>query len=184
VVTLDELVARTEINDALVRYCRGIDRRDRSLIESAYFPDAVDHRPYGPEGRLSADPKALAERAVTGFGATPEFSQHHLTNVSIELDLAQGRAAVETYVIALHPVSPSTTGSFQPATRPRLHVVGGRYLDRFERRAGEWRIAERTLVVDWSREHLEGEPLFGAMPPGFRPGAADDPSHAHLGHAG
>lgn len=176
-VTFEELAARTEIHDALVRYCRGIDRRDRSLIESAYFPDAVDRRPYGP----AADPKALAERAVAGFGTTPEFSQHHLTNVSIELDLGEGTAAVETYVIAFHPVSTSTTGSFQPVDEPRLHVVGGRYLDRFECRAGEWRIAERTLVVDWSRQHLAGDPLFTAVfPPAFTPGAADDPSYPHL----
>ena len=30
-------------------------------------------------------------------------------------------------------------------------VVGGRYLDRLERRGGEWRIAWRTYVMDWNR---------------------------------
>lgn len=28
-------------------------------------------------------------------------------------------------------------------------VIGGRYLDRLERRAGAWKIAKRHLVVDW-----------------------------------
>jgi hypothetical protein len=30
-------------------------------------------------------------------------------------------------------------------------VLGGRYVDRFERRDGEWRIAARITVHDWSR---------------------------------
>jgi hypothetical protein len=28
-------------------------------------------------------------------------------------------------------------------------LVGGRYLDRFERREGEWRIAKRVVVPEW-----------------------------------
>ena len=30
-------------------------------------------------------------------------------------------------------------------------MTGFRYLDRFERREGEWRIAARTAVTEWSR---------------------------------
>jgi hypothetical protein len=30
-------------------------------------------------------------------------------------------------------------------------LMGGRYVDRFERRDGVWRIADRTVVYDWSR---------------------------------
>ena len=30
-------------------------------------------------------------------------------------------------------------------------LTGGRYVDRFERRDGRWRIAERTFVLDWMR---------------------------------
>ncbi len=29
-------------------------------------------------------------------------------------------------------------------------LVGGRYLDRFEKRRGEWRLAHRTFVMDWN----------------------------------
>ncbi len=31
-------------------------------------------------------------------------------------------------------------------------VLGGRYIDRFERRDGEWRIARRVLLLDWTGE--------------------------------
>src|SRR3546814_6068429 len=34
---------------------------------------------------------------------------------------------------------------------PHEFFFGGRYFDRFERRNGEWRIAERMLLMDWNR---------------------------------
>jgi hypothetical protein len=30
--------------------------------------------------------------------------------------------------------------------------MGGRYLDLFEKRGGEWRIASRTMLYDWSQD--------------------------------
>ncbi len=38
----------------------------------------------------------------------------------------------------------------------KLRLTGGRYVDRLERRDGEWRIAERVVVLEW----------YGAMPGG------------------
>jgi SnoaL-like protein len=32
----------------------------------------------------------------------------------------------------------------------KVDLGGGRYIDRLERRAGEWRIAARELVIDWT----------------------------------
>ena len=34
-------------------------------------------------------------------------------------------------------------------------LYGGRYLDEFERREGEWRIARRTYVMDWKLPRAE-----------------------------
>jgi hypothetical protein len=31
-------------------------------------------------------------------------------------------------------------------------VIGGRYLDRMDRRGTQWRIAHRTMLYDWSRD--------------------------------
>jgi hypothetical protein len=36
-------IARKQIHDALMRYCRGIDQMDRDLILSAYHPGARDN---------------------------------------------------------------------------------------------------------------------------------------------
>ena len=50
------------------------------------------------------------------------------------------------------------------------HVAGGRYLDRLEKRDGEWRIALRRLVVD-SRYITDGS-VFGDWD-GYPKGAQD-----------
>ena len=53
-----------------------------------------------------------------------------------------GVAACETYGVSLHR-------SDDP--RPFMNLATGfRYVDRFERRAGAWKIAERNAVGEWS----------------------------------
>ena len=52
---------------------------------------------------------------------------------------------METYGIAVHR---SASGA------AHLNLsTGFRYVDRFERRDGEWRIAHRVAVTDWSLRH-------------------------------
>ena len=45
----------------------------------------------------------------------------------------------------------------------------GRYVDRFEKRGGEWRIAQRTVVYDWIRQQTmsgeSDEARFGVRQP-------------------
>jgi hypothetical protein len=36
-------------------------------------------------------------------------------------------------------------------------VAGGRYVDRFDRRHGAWRIAVRVVISEWQM-HADGEP--------------------------
>lgn len=177
--TLEELSARLEIQDVLFRYCRGIDRRDKGLLRSVYWPDAVDRRSYGPP---DAGPREFADRVIDGFGDLPAYSQHHITNVFIDLDLTRGVARVESYNLVMHPVGPETS-LVLATTDPdnHLRVMGGRALDRFERREGEWRIARRVMLVDWSRDDLAGRPLFDEASHGLTSGGLDsDPSYTVL----
>ena len=53
-------------------------------------------------------------------------------------------AKVETQVLSYHRVD---FGTDHHDT-----IIGGRYLDRFEKRDGEWRIAERTMMYDWEQD--------------------------------
>jgi SnoaL-like domain len=179
--SLEEISAHLEIREVLSRYCRGIDRRDKDLLVSAYWPDATDRRSYGPP---DASPQEFADRVVDGFGDLPAYSQHHVTNVIVDLDLGAGVAHVESYNLVMHPVGPQTTlvlATGEGDDAIHLRVMGGRALDRFERRDGEWRIARRVMLVDWSRHDLPGSQLFTEASQGLATGATGtDPSDTVL----
>ena len=133
----DAITAHLEIQQVLYRYCRGVDRGEVETIASVYHPDARDRH-----GAFEGAGKDFATYLVAAMDAVPAVGQHHITNVLIELS---GQAAdVESYFIALHP---------QAGPDGAQHVlVCGRYLDRFESRDGAWLIADRQVVIDFSRE--------------------------------
>ena len=143
------VAARLEIRSRIDAYCRGVDRRDGALIRSCFHPDAVDdHGPY------VGNAHEFADWIVARMSAMPVFGQHHVTNCLIHLD-GPDSARVESYYLAYHPRRDEASG------RIVLLQNGGRYLDQFERRDGEWRIARRKVLVDWSRAELPGEPWEG-----------------------
>jgi hypothetical protein len=133
---LRAIVDRQQIHDALARYTRGVDRLDEALIDSAYHADAEDFRAGADvPGFLGAEAgKTLVGRLRAGCDA----SSHLIGNVTIELD--GDRAWVESYYDVWQTKASSDGASW-------LHVRG-RYVDRFERRAGAWRIARREVLTD------------------------------------
>ena len=153
-MTHEELAAHTEIQQVLFRYCRGVDRGDKTMLASVYHPDAIDRH-----GAWEGPGRAFGDYLVPAMDAANLSSQHHITNSLIDLDGA--RARVESYFIALHPL--------RDEAGARHAFVCGRYLDRFELRDGAWKIAERQVVIDISRA------LDAAVP---WPGAAAFPSGA------
>lgn len=127
---LRELVDRAAILDCLQRYARGIDRHDVELAASAYHEDALDdHGFYVGSGR------GLAMWANDEAHAGVPRHQHHLTNHSVDID--GDTAHAETYYLV---VMRTEAGE--------MNLGSGRYLDRFERRNGQWRIAAREVVVE------------------------------------
>ena len=154
---LGELQDREAIRECMFRYCRGIDRQDEAALRSAYWPDATDrHGPYQGSATGFID-WALKKLATDG-----ERSVHSISNLSITLAGAQ--AAVETYFMALQRDRDATGAS-------REVFLAGRYVDRFEKRGDEWRIAARTVVYDWLRplgtpEGTEAERLGIRQPVG------------------
>ncbi|MEJ8839399.1 nuclear transport factor 2 family protein [Ramlibacter sp. AN1133] len=165
---LRALLDKEAIRECLLRYCRGIDRADEELLRSAYWPDAHDsHGAYvGPvDGFIE---QALPRLRSGGRGV------HQVNNILVELH--GDRAAVESSFLALQ------TNAAAPALETFLC---GRYLDRFERRGGTWRIAQRTVVYDWIEERTrpelaqENAALFARrQPTGTRSPA--DPVYAFL----
>lgn len=133
------LRARTEIEDVLRRLCAGADRNDYEMVRSAYHDGAYDDH-----GSYRGDVDGLIEWAGRRH-AVIDQSMHFLGNCTIELYGA--RAFVETYCIVHQRIRGD--GS-TPATRM---TVGCRFVDLFEFRKGEWRIARHVVVYEWWREH-------------------------------
>ncbi|WP_305094215.1 nuclear transport factor 2 family protein [Prescottella sp. R16] len=140
----DELRAlsdRAEIGGVLLRYFRGVDRRDWNLVRGCFFEDARnDYAPFH-QGGLDDFMQFLADPG--GFGLF-DRTFHFAGNQLIELD--GDTADTETYAMAQH-TSAADAGH---STRNFL-TVWLRYLDRFERRDGRWAIADRRIEVDWMR---------------------------------
>lgn len=134
----EEWADREAIRDCLFRYSRAIDRCDMALLKTAYWPGAID-RHTGFTGTI----EEFADWAAPRLRAMPH-SVHMLGNILIRLDGAQAR--VETYFWSVNVLA---------AGDVREVLAVGRYLDRFERRDDQWRIAERLVVHDWFQENRE-----------------------------
>ena len=132
------LLAKQDIRDVLYRYCRGADRRDYDLMRSCYHPDARDN--HGEDYIGGVDGFITMVEATLGRF---ERTMHFLGNILIEVDGSRARS--EAYCIAHHRLP-------EREDRPkRDFLVGLRYVDDFDQRDGQWRIAERVCVFEWSR---------------------------------
>ncbi|WP_179562543.1 nuclear transport factor 2 family protein [Sphingomonas sp. R3G8C] len=135
---LADYCARRDIGDALARYMRGLDRLDEALFRSAFHRDAqIDC------GVYAGDLDGFATFAF-GFLGQMQASHHMLGQCRIAIHDA-GHARGECYFQAWHGV----TGAQGEA---RDLFIAGRYVDEYACRAGQWRIARRTLVSDWATD--------------------------------
>jgi hypothetical protein len=131
---LRRLLDKDEIREQLMRYCRGADRHDAALIAGVYHADAtVDHGLFRCRGDQAAE-QVISHAPVAGM--------HMIGNLAIELD--GDVAYTESYNLVF---SESVSGDGQRFT----YLRGSRYVDRWERRAGPWRIAFRISVTEVGR---------------------------------
>jgi len=130
---LRRLLDRQEILDCVHRYARGVDRHDHELIVSAYHPDAVHTR-----GEFSGTPAEFVNWVHERHQHRSLRHQHHITTHNVEF-VDDNLAYAETYFIA----------SSVQLSGGQLTLVGGRYVDRFERRDSVWRIADRVALPEW-----------------------------------
>lgn len=130
---LSDLLTCESIRRCIARLARGEDRRDADLLRASFWPDAsVDF------GVFQGSFDEYLAWVVPGADAITN-TQHVIAQSHIEAD---GNAAkVETQVVSYHRIN---MGEGERDT-----VIGGRYLDVFEQRGGEWRIASRKMLYDW-----------------------------------
>lgn len=141
----DEAIAIIEIQQLLYRYCRGIDRGEIATLNGVYHPGANDRH-----GAFDGPAEQLAARLVPQMDAAGVIGQHHITNMLIEV--CGDRASGESYFLACHP------SEIPGSDAVGLATAGGRYLDRFARRAGRWRIADRVVIMDFSHVPVSARP--------------------------
>jgi len=137
------------IHRCLLDYCRGVDRGDPELVASVYHADGTDD--HGSFKGLGSD---FAIYVTTRLPERYQATQHTIANTMIDF-VGDDVANVESQVCARHVRPPRVDEGLM------LETFGGRYVDRFERRDGAWKIARRLVVHEWNMV----EPVTLAFPP-------------------
>jgi ketosteroid isomerase-like protein len=162
---LRRLLDEAEIRAVLARYARAIDRRDMDTVRTCYHPDATD-----AHGQYNGDVEGFIRNSTARWSGRSASMSHTFGQSLIELD--GDRAWVESYCLCHIRLLPEGEGA------PAMDRLGNiRFVDLFERRDGEWRIANRKVVHQPGRldpvvlDPPLAELAFRARPDG------DDPSY-------
>jgi SnoaL-like domain len=131
-----EMIDEFQLRKLVHAYCRAVDRGDIERLRSLYHHDAVD-----AHGEFSA---GTVDQFLDELAAARPYiraMQHNITTVNFVIagDTAEG----EIYTIAVHTLA----GHDHDVDL----LIGGRYLDKYEKRDGAWKIGKRTIVTDWAQ---------------------------------
>ncbi len=143
-----EYLDREEIRELSRRYMRGLDRLDGEVLQSVFADDAtVDY------GFFQGDAADFVDFAL-GVLSEHQANHHFIGQMMVAVNGEQ--AVGEIYFQAFHRIN-------QDGEDKDL-FISGRYLDRYQKQDGRWRITFRSEVNDWSRtdpaadEALTGNP--------------------------
>lgn len=163
---LQAVLDKQALHELVLTYCRAADRRDFALMRTLYHDDAIDDH-----GEMFSGPVddfiAWLPKAMAQFEATA----HSISNTLFVVD--GDRANGEIYALAYHRTHPPDAQEI---------VIGGRYLDRYERRGGAWKFIHRSLALDWCNLRPVDPKAYRQFAAGAALGqaGADDPSYAQL----
>lgn len=125
---------KLECADLVAALARGIDRCDKQIVADCFHPDATDDH-----GLFKGSATEFVEWVIPVL-QTMKRTQHIIGQCLIEVN--GERAAGESYFAAHHTIE-TPDGDV-------LMIAAGRYLDKFERREGVWKISHRHAVYDWN----------------------------------
>lgn len=134
---IQALLDKQAILEVLYRYCQGCDRSDAEMLQACFHPDAITDHSGVVIRSWEWIPQAL------GWLENRVAATHMVTNPLITLS---GDKAVSDCHFLAYNRAPDEAGSGWIEM-----VVKGRYLDRFERRDGVWRIIHRIGIHDVER---------------------------------
>jgi SnoaL-like domain len=165
---IEELLNREAIRDCLFRYCHAVDRCDVEMLRSVYWPGAIDEHVF-----VRRTAEEYIDWAMPILQSRDQ-TVHSIGNILIRME--GSTAHVESYFHAYERIrrKDGTRNDF---------TTSGRYIDRMEGRSGQWRIAERIVVLDcyrvWSDSADWSRGLFGQQVELGKRGA-EDRSHAYF----
>jgi hypothetical protein len=160
---LQYLTDRQEILDCIVRTSRGNDRFDVERISGSYHADGLHEL-----GQKRISGSDYGEHANHAHAVISEANLHNVTMHSCEIDGDVAHA--ESYVIGL----------FLDKGCETARILAGRYIDRLEKRNGQWKIVLRRATVEIPLEGNAKLPNRKAVPgSGYLKGSRDkhDPSY-------
>ncbi|MHA7820481.1 MAG: nuclear transport factor 2 family protein [Erythrobacter sp.] len=142
---LQELIDRQDIADVIQRYARTLDWLDAEGQASCYWPDAdIEYGFFAGKARDFLPVVMETERGLARrwhMLSTPLIRFHSATSASSECYgvFGGGRSQEDGSIAG--------------------DLIGGRYLDEWEKRGDEWRISARIYILDW-KSPLSDQPMF------------------------
>lgn len=154
---LQLVLDRQEIEKVLATYCRAIDRCDLELLKTVYHPDGTDDH-----GSFSGNAHEFAEFIIPTLKTAILDGMHTVTHSLIEVD--GDFATSESYYWAYqrcHGTEAAVVPYFGESYAARVKQAGlidlyhdfycgGRYIDLFARREGQWKILRRKITNEWN----------------------------------
>lgn len=131
---LDRIESRTAISALVAGYCEGVDRKDNERFFGLWHDDAAYLIPGGRGNFYGAEGIRQSQQVIAqAWKQTYHWTTNHTITFETS-DRATGRSDV--FAICQHHDG------------TKVSLVGGTYVDTYERRIGDWKFAER-LVNRW-----------------------------------
>lgn len=157
---ISNVIAKDEIRELALLYCRGVDRKDPALLRSLYTKDATDHH-----ASFFSGPADEYVDVLEGAMPHMHYSGHHVCNHLISVNGDEGEG--EVCAIAYHIVPDGKGGWLED-------FMCVRYIDRYRVENGRWRFSKRVVTYDMR----SARPV--PAPESAMPNPIDDPSYTVL----
>jgi hypothetical protein len=137
---MTRLIAQQELADVQYKYCRGLDRMDKPMVQAVWHPDGTAD--YGQYFRGTA---ADFIEWVWSYHASLWRHTHQFHNQLVEFSGRSNAVSEAYYTVMLR--------EHLGGQRYVDFVFRNRYLDRWSHREGRWAIDHRQCVVELGDRH-------------------------------
>src|SRR5262249_20056381 len=133
---LQEMLDHHEIRTVIAEYCHACDRADAKLMASLY----AGQESFDDHGLVCAPGPDYA-REMTDLVLRRTEAVSHIVGQSL-IQVNGDEAVAETFFLGLMRLHPANGAA------PRLNQLAGRFVDKFVRIDGAWKIKHRIAVRD------------------------------------